>query len=114
MSRWLTLIYRHFNDLSAPKQVVDENRMRRWLAYAPAAAGQLRAGDVLATLHAAGVPRALTDDNYAVMKVARIGCECGANAQHFPASSYSGQRVLVQWSAMLTLSPYSRHALLRR
>lgn len=30
--------------------------------------------DVLATLRAAGVP-VLTDDNYAVMKVARIGCE---------------------------------------
>lgn len=38
--------------------------------------------DVLATLRAAGVP-ALTDDNYAVMKVARIGCECGANVSTF-------------------------------
>ncbi|HFP0908977.1 TPA: hypothetical protein ACHKGY_001540 [Escherichia coli] len=38
--------------------------------------------DVLATLRAAGVP-ALTDDNYAVMKVARIGCECGANISTF-------------------------------
>ncbi|HHL4241933.1 TPA: alanine racemase [Escherichia coli] len=35
-----------------------------------------------ATLRAAGVP-ALTDDNYAVMKVARIGCECGANVSTF-------------------------------
>ncbi|MDU7127549.1 MAG: hypothetical protein E6308_12175 [Escherichia coli] len=33
-------------------------------------------------LRAAGVP-ALTDDNYAVMKVARIGCECGANVSTF-------------------------------
>ncbi|EFI4068303.1 hypothetical protein GYM25_000906 [Escherichia coli] len=38
--------------------------------------------DVLATLRAAGVP-ALIDDNYAVMKVARIGCECGANVSTF-------------------------------
>ncbi|MDI6012043.1 hypothetical protein [Escherichia coli] len=38
--------------------------------------------DVLATLRAASVP-ALTDDNYAVMKVARIGCECGANVSTF-------------------------------
>lgn len=38
--------------------------------------------DVLATLRAAGVP-ALTDDNYAVMKVARIGCECGVNVSTF-------------------------------
>ncbi|MBC0428712.1 aminotransferase [Escherichia coli] len=38
--------------------------------------------DVLATLRLAGVP-ALTDDNYAVMKVARIGCECGANVSTF-------------------------------
>ena len=37
---------------------------------------------MLATLRAAGVP-ALTDDNYAVMKVARIGCECGANVSTF-------------------------------
>ena len=38
--------------------------------------------DVLATLRAAGVP-ALTDDNYAVIKVVRIGCECGANVSTF-------------------------------
>lgn len=37
---------------------------------------------MLATLRAAGVP-ALTDDNYAVMKVAQIGCECGANVSTF-------------------------------
>ena len=37
---------------------------------------------MLATLRLAGVP-ALTDDNYAVMKVARIGCECGANVSTF-------------------------------
>ncbi|XPE42959.1 hypothetical protein ACNKHV_21170 [Shigella flexneri] len=51
-------------------------------------------------MRAAGVP-ALTDDDYAVMKVARIGCECGANVSTFSCSSSFGQRVLVQWSAML-------------
>lgn len=38
--------------------------------------------DVLVTLRAVGV-LALIDDNYAVMKVVRIGCECGANVSIF-------------------------------
>src|SRR5690606_2294220 len=37
---------------------------------------------VLAELARCGVPT-LTDDNYAVMKVARIGCECGATLSTF-------------------------------
>ncbi len=37
---------------------------------------------------------------YAVMKVARIGCECGANVSTFSCSSCLGRRALVQWLAM--------------
>ncbi len=101
----LTLITVDFNDLSALKQVVDEQQPDAALVQHTRQQPQdsYVLADVLATLRAAGVP-ALTDDNYAVMKVARIGCECGANVSTFPASSYLGQRVLVQWSAMLMLS----------
>ena len=70
----LTLISVGSDDLSALKKVVD--------AHQPVAAlvqhthqqpqDSYVLADVLATLRAAGVP-ALTDDNYAVMKVARIG-----------------------------------------
>lgn len=94
----LTLITVDFNDLSALKQVVDEQQPDAALVQHTRQQPQdsYVLADVLATLRAAGVP-ALTDDNYAVMKVARM-------SRHFPASSYLGQRVLVQWSAMLMLS----------
>ncbi len=80
----LTLITADFNDLSAPKQVVDEQQPDAALVQHTRQQPQDRyvLADVLATLRAAGVP-ALTDDNYAVMKVARIGCECGANVSTF-------------------------------
>lgn len=80
----LTLITADFNDLSALKQVVDEQQPDAALVQHTRSSRQDRyvLADVLATLRAAGVP-ALTDDNYAVMKVARIGCECGANVSTF-------------------------------
>ena len=80
----LTLITADFNDLSALKQVVDEQQPDAALVQHTRQQPQDRyvLADVLATLRAAGVP-ALTDDNYAVMKVARIGCECGANVSTF-------------------------------
>nr|MDK6825522.1 aminotransferase [Lactobacillus gasseri] len=80
----LTLITVDFNDLSALKQVVDEQQPDAALVQHTRQQPQDRyvLADVLATLRAAGVP-ALTDDNYAVMKVARIGCECGANVSTF-------------------------------
>ena len=73
-----------FNDLSALKQVVDEQQPDAALVQHTRQQPQdsYVLADVLATLRAAGVP-ALTDDNYAVMKVARIGCECGANVSTF-------------------------------
>ncbi len=76
----LTLITANFNDLSALKQVVDEQQPDAALVQHTRQQPQL--ADVLATLCAAGVP-VLTDDNYAVMKVASIGCECGANVSTF-------------------------------
>ncbi|EKF9539283.1 aminotransferase class I/II-fold pyridoxal phosphate-dependent enzyme [Escherichia coli] len=80
----LTLITADFNDLSALKQVVDEQQPDAALVQHTRQQPQDRyvLADVLATLRAAGVP-ALTDDNYAVMKVSRIGCECGANVSTF-------------------------------
>lgn len=80
----LTLITVDFNDLSALKQVVDEQQPDAALVQHTRQQPQdsYVLADVLATLRAAGVP-ALTDDNYAVMKVARIGCECGANVSTF-------------------------------
>ena len=80
----LTLITANFNDLSALKQVVDEQQPDAALVQHTRQQPQdgYILADVLATLRAAGVP-ALTDDNYAVMKVARIGCECGANVSTF-------------------------------
>ncbi|NYX18033.1 aminotransferase class I/II-fold pyridoxal phosphate-dependent enzyme [Escherichia coli] len=76
----LTLITADFNDLSALKQVVDEQQPDA--ALVQHARQQPQDSYVLATLRLAGIP-ALTDDNYAVMKVARIGCECGANVSTF-------------------------------
>ena len=78
----LTLI--NFNDLSALKQVVDEQQPDAALVQHTRQQPQdsYVLADVLATLCAAGVP-VLTDDNYAVMKVASIGCECGANVSTF-------------------------------
>ncbi|EFX8913070.1 TPA: aminotransferase class I/II-fold pyridoxal phosphate-dependent enzyme [Shigella flexneri] len=76
----LTLITADFNDLLALKQVVDEQQPDA--ALVQHTRQQPQDSYVLATLRAAGVP-ALTDDNYAVMKVARIGCECGANVSTF-------------------------------
>ena len=80
----LTLITADFNDLSALKQVVDEQQPDAALVQHTRQQPQdsYVLADVLATLRSAGVP-ALTDDNYAVMKVARIGCECGANVSTF-------------------------------
>ncbi|EFZ2321745.1 aminotransferase class I/II-fold pyridoxal phosphate-dependent enzyme [Shigella dysenteriae] len=80
----LTLITADFNDLSALKQVVDEQQPDAALVQHTRQQPQdsYVLADVLATLRAAGVP-VLTDDNYAVMKVARIGCECGANVSTF-------------------------------
>ncbi len=80
----LTLITANFNDLSALKQVVDEQQPDAALVQHTRQQPQdsYVLADVLATLCAAGVP-VLTDDNYAVMKVASIGCECGANVSTF-------------------------------
>lgn len=80
----LTLITADFNDLLALKQVVDEQQPDAVLVQHTRQQPQdgYILADVLATLRSAGVP-ALTDDNYAVMKVARIGCECGANVSTF-------------------------------
>ena len=84
----LTLITVDFNDLSALKQVVDEQQPDAALVQHTRQQPQdsYVLADVLATLRAAGVP--------ALTRMSR----------HFPASSYLGQRVLVQWSAMLMLS----------
>lgn len=80
----LTLITADFNDLSALKQIIEAQQPDAALVQHTRQQPQDRyvLADVLATLRAAGVP-ALTDDNYAVMKVARIGCECGANVSTF-------------------------------
>lgn len=101
----LTLITVDFNDLSALKQVVDEQQPDAALVQHTRQQPQdsYVLADVLATLRAAGVP-ALTDDNYAVMKVARIGCECGANVSTFSCFKLFGPEGVVQWSAMLMLS----------
>ena len=81
---WEGFIKQQLNWALEMKQVVDEQQPDAALVQHTRQQPQDRyvLADVLATLRAAGVP-ALTDDNYAVMKVARIGCECGANVSTF-------------------------------
>ncbi|NYY80916.1 hypothetical protein DMI65_01205 [Escherichia coli] len=76
--------------------LTSNNPMQRWCSIRASSRRTAMCWQTLATLRAAGVP-ALTDDNYAVMKVARIGCECGANVSTFSCFSYLGQRALVRW-----------------
>ena len=112
----LTLITADFNDLSALKQVVDEQQPDAALVQHTRQQPQDRyvLADVLATLRAAGVP-ALTDDNYAVMKVARIGCECGANVSTFSCFKLFGpEGVGAVVGDADVISRDSRHALFRR
>lgn len=80
----LTLITADFNELSVLKQVVEEQQPDAALVQHTRQQPQdsYVLAEVLATLRSAGVS-VLTDDNYAVMKVTRIGCECGANISTF-------------------------------
>lgn len=80
----IALVPADFNDLNAIKLAIAQ--------YRPAAAlvqhtrqqpqDSYVLADVLAEIARCGVPT-LTDDNYAVMKVDRIGCECGATLSTF-------------------------------
>jgi len=80
----LTLITADFNDLSALKQVVDEQQPDAALVQHTRQQPQdsYDLAEVLSEIAQNGVPT-LTDDNYAVMKVERIGCECGATLSTF-------------------------------
>lgn len=45
----------------------------------------------------------LTDDNYAVMKVANIGCECGATLATFFCFKLFGQAWVRWWDVLMPL-----------
>ncbi|ECN5336800.1 aminotransferase class I/II-fold pyridoxal phosphate-dependent enzyme [Salmonella enterica] len=80
----ITLVRADFNDLSAIKQAITQHHPNAALVQHTRQQPQDRyvLADVLAELVCYGVP-ALTDDNYAVMKVDRVGCECGATLSTF-------------------------------
>ena len=102
----LTLITVDFNDLSALKQVVDEQQPDAALVQHTRQQPQdsYVLADVLATLRAAAVP-ALTDDNYAVMKVARIRLITSASPTTAPTPS--GPNSLKQENVE-TFAPHSQ------
>ncbi|MBA3112385.1 aminotransferase class I/II-fold pyridoxal phosphate-dependent enzyme [Salmonella enterica] len=80
----IVLIRADFNDLKAIKQAIAEQRPDAALVQHTRQQPQdqyVLAG-VLAEIAQNGVAT-LTDDNYAVMKVDRIGCECGATLSTF-------------------------------
>ena len=80
----IVLIRADFNDLLAIKQAIVEHQPDAALVQHTRQQPQDRyvLSEVLAEIARNGVP-ALTDDNYAVMKVERIGCECGATLSTF-------------------------------
>lgn len=80
----ITLVRANFNDLPALTRAITEHHPDAALVQHTRQQPQDRyvLADVLAAIAAHGLP-ALTDDNYAVMKVDRIGCECGAMLSTF-------------------------------
>ena len=80
----IALIRADFNDLSAIKQAIAQHRPDAALVQHTRQQPQdsYVLTDVLEAIARCGVPT-LTDDNYAVMKVERIGCECGATLSTF-------------------------------
>ena len=80
----IALITADFNDLAATEQAITDHRPHAALVQHTRQQPQdcYCLAEILATLAQHGVPT-LTDDNYAVMKVDRIGCECGATLSTF-------------------------------
>ena len=80
----LTLIRADYNDPAALAQALAQCRPDAALVQHTRQRPQdrYRLEAVLSRLNEQGIPT-LTDDNYAVMKVARIGCECGATLATF-------------------------------
>ena len=82
-----------FNNLDEIKKVISENkdikaalvqiaRQRKYDAY--------DAGEVINTIRQCGNFPIMTDDNYAVMKIDRIGCELGADLSTFSCFKLQG------------------------
>lgn len=80
----IVLIRADFNDLLAIKQVIAEHHPDAALVQHTRQQSQdsYLLSEVLAEISEHHIPT-LTDDNYAVMKVDRIGCECGATLSTF-------------------------------
>lgn len=80
----IELIRADFNDGAAIGRIIAERRPDAALVQHTRQQPQDRyeLAEVLREIAQFGVPT-LTDDNYAVMKVARIGCECGATLSTF-------------------------------
>lgn len=80
----IILVRADFNDLKTIKQFIEEHRPDAALVQHTRQQPQDRyvLAEVLAEIARCGVPT-LTDDNYAVMKVDGIGCECGATLSTF-------------------------------
>lgn len=80
----IELVRADFNDLAALRQVIAEHRPDAALVQHTRQQPQdsYVLAEVLAEIALCGLPT-LTDDNYAVMKVDRIGCECGATLSTF-------------------------------
>jgi len=78
------LVRADFNHTQTIKQVIETHRPHAALVQHTRQQPQdgYSLAEVLRAMAQCGVP-ALTDDNYAVMKVANIGCECGATLSTF-------------------------------
>ncbi|MEG1420377.1 MAG: aminotransferase class I/II-fold pyridoxal phosphate-dependent enzyme [Citrobacter sp.] len=80
----IVLVRADFNDLSAIRRAIAEHRPDAALVQHTRQQPQdsYILAEVLAEITRCDVPT-LTDDNYAVMKVEHIGCECGATLSTF-------------------------------
>lgn len=80
----IELVRADFNDLRAIEQAIADYQPNAALVQHTRQQPQdsYVLAEVLAVMAQYGIP-ALTDDNYAVMKVDRIGCECGATLSTF-------------------------------
>jgi hypothetical protein len=92
-----------FNDLAALSETVAQHRpMLRWCSIRASALKIAISWQRCSVLNEQHVPT-LTDDNYAVMKVANIGCECGATLATFSCFKLFGPEGVGRWVVLMPL-----------